>query len=727
MCVTQEVDLLRSLNYNAYSVEDFPYIDYFNTIKSQKRKAGNQKGQHKDREFIDAICAFDIETTNLNEVRHSIMYIWQFCIEDKIVIGRTWQEFLTFVENLREYRRREKQKLVVYVHNLSFEFQFLSGIYDFKKEEVFALDTRKPCKVQFMDFIEFRCSYIHSNMSLYEFTHKMGAEHGKKLGADYDYNKLRFSDTPLTVEELEYCVDDVLGLVEALKIEMKHDNDNLYSIPLTSTGYVRRDIKREINKTCKWLRKINIPTFEIYDQLRNAFRGGNTHASRFFAGHELENVNSYDISSCYPFQILTKKFPLKPFTKVTEKNTNFNTVLDYLSKGKALLIDFEVFDLKLKKNVPCPYISISKCSEIDFYTLEMENSKRKKTDFMSVDNGRVIACKHLRLTMNDIDFKIFIDQYEGEILIKNLYYSYYQEMPKGIKEQVLFYFKEKTKYKNAKGEEEVYYMKQKNKLNSIYGLFAQNPLQITSSFSCGEWDLAYEKPLEELLNDYNKKSYFPYSIGVWVTSYARAQLQELIDLVGYKQFVYCDTDSVKFIGEVDIEKLNSKYRKEADKYNAYCDYNGKRYYLGQYEQEHAYKRFKTLGAKKYIYQYDDEKIYCTIAGVRKNSVYNSAGEVYQYGGGDELMKKGGFSEFKEGFIFKLAGGNEARYNDIEPIEYTRQDGKKELITRNVFIHDGEYRLDTTEEYYNLIHSEEIEELFKSFFKYAKERSKYENV
>ena len=66
----------------------------FAAIPNLARKAGNHM-RHK-RVYKDAICAFDIEASRLPtditglDKEQSIMYLWQFCILDRmIIIGRT--------------------------------------------------------------------------------------------------------------------------------------------------------------------------------------------------------------------------------------------------------------------------------------------------------------------------------------------------------------------------------------------------------------------------------------------------------------------------------------------------------------------------------------------------------------------------------------------------------------------------------------------------------------
>ena len=96
------------------------------------------------------------------------MYQWQMCVEGVVIFGRTWKEFQNLLRFLEKaFFLSSKRKLVVYVHNLSFEWQFL---YNFVHvNNVFATDTHKVLKATADDFFEFRCSYYLSNMSLAKF------------------------------------------------------------------------------------------------------------------------------------------------------------------------------------------------------------------------------------------------------------------------------------------------------------------------------------------------------------------------------------------------------------------------------------------------------------------------------------------------------------------------------------------------------------------------------
>ena len=225
---------------------DFQPSEYFKNCPKVKNRRGNPAG--KKRHYVGITTAFDIETTLLPDIKQSIMYIWQWQFgNDYTVIGRTWEEF-TELQKAVKASLPSGYWLVVYVHNLSYEFQFLKGIYPFTPDQVFAIASRKVLKCDMYDCFEFRCSYRLTNMSLKQFTSKMNVEHVKLSGDDFDYSLTRYPWTPIEGDELQYCVNDVLGLVEAVDALMARDKDTLQTIPLTSTGYVRRNAKRAMRE-----------------------------------------------------------------------------------------------------------------------------------------------------------------------------------------------------------------------------------------------------------------------------------------------------------------------------------------------------------------------------------------------------------------------------------------------------------------------------------------------
>ena len=662
-------------------------VEWYENIPLQKRKKGNQSTSQKYY-YKDIITAFDIETTYIKEIDQSVMYIWQWQFGDLSIIGRTWWDFTKFIRILCDHLA-EDERLVVFVHNLSFEFQFISGILDFTPDDVFAIDNRKVLKATYNNKIEFKCSYLQTNMSLRTFCEKMKVKNYK---LKMNYKKRRYWYTELTPKEIAYCLNDVRGLVEAITKEMERDNDNLYTLPLTSTGYARRDAKKAMRKVSKNYITNQLPSWELFCLLKEAFRGGNTHASRYYAGKVIENVHSADISSDYPDCICNYQYPISKFF-IINNPTKADIQKYVFEKKRACLIRATLVNVRLKDDcIPVPYIAKSKCFDIMGGIF---------------DNGRVLSADIIGCTtFTDIDYKIMLDQYDFDIYPITLAHARYGKLPPSYIELVKEYYQAKTDLKNKPTDQEhtaafyeLLYNKTKNILNSLYGLMAQSPVKIDIKYVDLKelFELDPEADPREILEKNNKKAFLLYQWGVWVCSRAREKLECAIKACG-DGFIYCDTDSCKYIGDVDWDLLNKEHKKVSEKNNTFAtDVNGKKHYMGLFEYEGTYKRFKTLGSKKYAYIDKDDKLHITIAGVNKK-----IGAI-ELDRAAKKLNKDPLDVMQEGFVFKYGGGLEARYNDHPIIsEWTTEDGVTIPITRNVSLIDNTKTLGLTGEYRELL-------------------------
>lgn len=223
---------------------------------------GNPVGERK--KVDNTIYTFDIETTSyiilngevLPAIKYleltekeqqeaefrSCMYIWMFGINDKVYYGRTWQELKTFLIKLDYYNSYKK---IIFVHNLSFEFQYLKSVFNF--ENVVARKKHKVMKCEMQDFnIEFRCSYMMSNCALKQLPKLFMLPVEKKVG-DLDYTLMRTSITPLTEKELGYCEYDCLVVYHYIKRELE-TYIRVDKIPITSTRTRKKGIKRTNRK-----------------------------------------------------------------------------------------------------------------------------------------------------------------------------------------------------------------------------------------------------------------------------------------------------------------------------------------------------------------------------------------------------------------------------------------------------------------------------------------------
>jgi len=701
-----------------YQYPDIP-VQVIRDMPIEKKPKGNP-GRKKRPTYLACICAFDIETSSIRKIKQAFMYIWQFQIGPEVtIIGRTWPDFLALLGDLA--RIHPDTKYVTFVHNLSFEFQFLSGIWNFAPEDVFCTDPRQILRAD-MGPLELRCSYRLTNMSLLQFTRQMKVKHAKLSGERFDYNKIRYPWTKLTPYELAYCVNDVIGLVEAIITQMANDGDTLYTLPLTSTGYVRRDIKKAM-KTFNWntMHRL-IPPYSVHTRLKQAFRGGNTHANRHIVGQLLHDVQSYDMASAYPSAQINKEFPMGRWYEVDPERVTPEYLHDLIHRRhKALIVEVAFMDIGLRDpRWPVPYLAVDKCRHI----LPVLNEAGEN---VSYDNGRILSARYLETTLTDIDLKIVLDEYEAEKMdIKYIAFSTYGKLPAQYCECVLDYYHKKTTLKGVKSQEWLY-MKSKGKLNAIYGCSVQDPLQISYDYLADLQPVPYqvkEEDPEEIYNKYTKYAFSSYAWGVWTTAYCRERLEAACRLIyeeGEKQkkrgepiktiFCYCDTDSVKFIGPCDFEQINQGYREESKKNNGYAvDPKGKEHYLGVYEYEGKATDWITWGAKKYVYRVDSDLQtvagagdiwHITIAGVSKTE---GARELERKGGVEALLAK---EDGKPFFIFEDAGGTEAIYNDFPEITEYSVRGRKIPITRNLYLEKHPYTLSITDSFLDIIYHPDL--------------------
>ena len=659
----------RCIQY-AYQWNEFP----FDILKKDIVKSGKHKIYQRHP------MTFDIETSKIptDDEGHyqAFMYIWQVCIEGNVVFGRRWEELQEFMKNVvNAYKLSEGERVVVYVHNLSFEFQFIQDFFNFT--DVFAMASRSILTAK-TAHLEFRCSYKLSNMSLAKFIENTPNTLHYKGVDDLDYATVRTPDTPLTEVEYGYCFNDVKGLYECVMELLKEDN--IATIPLTSTGYVRRDCRNAMN-TNKNNRKMFLRsrlTLLQYKLLRECFRGGNTASDRYLTNLILKIVGSYDLSSSYPFQMIAREYPLGkwnygviPDIKTLEEyNSRYCTIARYTFKN-----------IHLRDEKPIPYIPQSKCLALG--------------DDREIYNGRILHADFLTISMTNIDYDIVKEQYEyDEIAVEEFHYSRKGLLPKELRDTIMYYFEKKSE---LKGDEEHYYeyMKSKNKLNSIYGMTVTNILNTEIEYHDGEYTekKMTEEEMKEALDKYykNHRSFLNYSWGVFVTAYARRELEDGLNIAGLDT-IYCDTDSVKFIGNHDreFEAYNERLNKECEEKGIrnYTEVNGKRFYMGIFDKEKGYDEFITLGAKKYAFL-QNGKLGITVSGLSKKK------------GAEELEKKGGLRRFQRNEVFYNSGRTIAQYNSAEVHDIT-VNGCTFSTASNLAIVDTTYTLGITDTMLDII-------------------------
>ena len=608
-----------------YQMKKVNNIDelYFKNVKTYKSKKIS---------YLNVSASFDIEVTSFyqDKRKFATMYLFGLGVNGRCILGRTYDDLISYINKLVElYDLNVNRRMIIYVHNLSYEFQFIRK--HFEIDNVFAVDERKPVYVTLKNGIEFRCSYILSGYKLDTLGKHLNKYKVNKLsGEEFDYNKIRHSKTPLTDYEIEYILHDnyvVMSYIQELIEELRGINH----IPLTKTSFVRKLLKdkclydgdtshrRNNYKYIEYrdfISNLNIQSVSEYNQLKRAFQGGFTHASNLKVGNIYENVASNDFTSSYPYVLLSEYYPISSGRLVKIKNKeDFEKYLDCY----CCIFDITFYNLEDKFHYE-HYLSSSKCDiEGDYYN----------------DNGRVVFADRLSTTITNVDYEIIKYCYKWKKLeISNFRIYEKGYLPKPIIMTILELYKTKTELKGVEGSE-VEYMRSKENINSVYGCMVTDIAKGDIKYNDGWCDILplSNTEIREKLKEYNDKKnrVLFYAWGVFVTAYARFNLWT--GIFAYKEdYIYSDTDSIKGLNYEKHINYHNKYNQLVEeKLNEMCDFykidkellkpktiKGKVKMIGLWDYEGTYKKFKTLGAKRYAYIID-EGLSFTISGVNKNN------------------------------------------------------------------------------------------------------------
>ena len=674
----------------------------------------------------DIFWTFDIETTTVitgfdgkTPIRNAFIWSGQFYDGVDYYQTRNLLDTIKRLKLIADDNKDNPYKIVIFVHNLSYEFQFIKDFFEFEK--ILCTSNRKIIAAE-TDQLVFRCSYFLSNQSLEKFLKNENVPE-KYQKTNMDYLVKRYPWTKLTPEEEEYCANDVIGLHMALehRISQCH-NEDINNLPLTSTGYVRKACRKAVtsNKNNRYRFKKERLDKETFIMCHDAFRGGNTHANRLYVGKLLHNLGQQDERSAYPAVLLMLDYPTKFFDMKPFKQNEFDY---YLKNHKKWALLFKVVwkNIRLKDPdaTPVPYISTSKCDHLAFnYSKKDSKAKKKYKKSLQVDNGRVLEAAYLETVITEEDYRIIASQYIWqEEKITKVKVSKKKPIPKELQEQILKFYYDKTTLKQDEESPDFdadiayNYARSKELLNGIYGMHVTNPCKADYTFNNDTHEVEdFMRDEEELLNEYYESysSFLSYQVGIWVTSYARSWLQEGIDACYNPQtkksdLIYCDTDSCKYINPelhaAAFEKINKKRIKLAEKRGAYVDYEGKRYHLGIFTEEPKALEFKTFGAKKYMYSYmkkekdgsthKDYKI--TISGVPKKKGKECI---------EESIKKGKLKspfDINKGYCFHGIKTTSC-YMDHSKVHEYEAEGKKVYYASNVAMYPNSYTLGLTYEF-----------------------------
>lgn len=643
------------------------------------------------------------------------------------------------------------RRLITYIHNAKFDLSYLIPFFkkylpDYKNDDGTPLTNDKGRPVVFgtltLDEHEiiqyaqgcllFRCSAKLTNKSLEQWGKDMNVKH-KKLAGFYDYNEVRYQNEidKLSVNELDYDKNDVYCLQESLKKQMLLNNEALASyngkrvIPLTSTGYVRRDLSESCLKSKSYMKLFydSKMTGEIYHACLCAYAGGFTHNNRFLSGKLVTIGNTYNVGnkkvkvnaikhrdfvSFYPSQLRKMRYPFGKWQIEYDINLDDSpyliddiiklyprqTALVYMRIHKAVIKDI---------NITMPFLQDCKL------IYDRSDLKRKTSD-----NGRIIFIEfkeneYCDFYIDNVTLSILNEQYDIDYQVLKIWTCANIPLPPEIINIIDKYFKGKSDKKNAYkdavklyGEMSIQAQEKqaqlaliKALLNSCYGCFAtrcvrenwvfddktlQFKLQTNFDINDSKDEIA-EKILQfeyEGIEHYyeSNKNYMPYIVGVMTTAYARKQLYDYVKLIGYENILYCDTDSAYYISSPAIEKKIDAQNAENRKTAPYVVLNnGQKEYYDYFDLEPDLIAFKGLHSKCYGYVNINNEFKVTIAGVPAKTIIAMDGdkplyltredELRYYIDGikvcDDCAPIEALDKLNDGYIFHINKGLTAKY------------------------------------------------------------------
>lgn len=670
--------------------------------------------KRKNMLYCEKFITLDTETSHNHDKENPVgwVYQWAFKFNDDVVIGRKPSELmqgLKAITDALETGTANGKQVVCYIHNASYDIQYLKH-YLFttfgKPRKFLALNTHRILSIEF-DSIIFKCSYILSNRSLEKWARDLGCVHQKRVGL-VDYSIIRTQQEKLTTNDWVYQIEDIETQEECILRQFEMYGDNVATVPLTSTGYVRRTARHKFEKEKK--NRDNFLKTALNEQTyyfcRQAFSGGLTHGNRFYAGETVHGtIRHRDFTSHYPTQQICQYFPVGKFGLET-RGCNLQELTDIMSEY-CCLIEFSFSSAVLKdKSITFPYMQESKCRA----------GRVVSTQHFISDNGRVLRVDGLTvLYVTELDMKWLLAQYNfSDFMVGDVYTAKRGRLPDFMIDTVNEFFHGKSHFKLLEKKEtdkmkklefSISLMKAKNGLNGIYGMTATDIVRdtITMDYDNGEWNVEKPDDIPKALNNYYKgrNSFMSYQWGVWCTAHARNQLMTFIaDIIGYDNSLYCDTDSLFYISTPEIEK---RIQAENDRLKTLCDCNnwfvevdGEKVYYNHFgDEKEDITQFRFLHAKCYAY-IESGELHCTIAGVSQRRLVDATdGKLTYYTREQEL---GDIENLTYGKQFTICGGTLCAYVENSPKLY-EYNGQLQECASAVILLDNTKTLNDTNDYF----------------------------
>lgn len=617
----QHNSLIMEYNYPADSMcMQFPKEDSsFDVIRTYKG------GKTATTKYIRVNLSLDIETTTvfMFSVPYIISISMQHPHQDQFYVYhcRTWGDCQNLLDDIAKHykighnkKTRTKRVLLCLVHNLSYEFYFCRHelSFDFDNWGFFAKEKRKCMKATLSNGIEFRDSLALTNCSLQQLA-KMYTKHKKTK--DLDYSKIRNTMTPMDDQEYRYINDDVIILNEFE--DFFFDNFCMAGErpPLTNTARLLLRVKKAMvasNFNQAAVALIQPSVVKILWEQRYLFRGGLVHGNIKYI-NEVLRVQMRDITSSYPYSMLTKYFPVSEWLVHALSVTSWafdKEPAEFLDLIGSKCCKMVVIYYDLEATTDHSYESRSKV--IEYIPFE-------KDPVYGLDNGRIRRAEYVKVAQTELDYQIYKMLYHYSMCeIVSIEISERGTLPDFLLQCLIEDYKAKNDLKSAGLSDTPEYALKKVDVNTYFGMLVKAVYQVNVGYNNGDW-CDTKTLLSDIQKEVNER-FLSYDWGIWTCAHSRFKLVDMlvrIELAG-GHVVYYDTDSLKYIPDEhgyceQIFELENKRIRDENKKNPLlqdpCFYGKMGRGIGEWDDELSNKLyskplpvlFKTLGAKRYMY------------------------------------------------------------------------------------------------------------------------------
>ena len=469
----------------------------------------------------------------------------------------------------------------------------------------------------------------------------IGESVGIEKGKDFDYDIVRPYDyIPSEHELTDYFFNDILIMEKAYKrlpsffygyytigsiVKHYYLNEHLPKrFPNKNEDFLTNDIfpnKGEVNEYTYRNNELiafdRVPYDNVMKKVLQAYKGGMTICNNEYLGKTVyndklpldlipvgnnkvkikENMYHLDVNSLYPSVMYNNEFPIglpkivySDYEKDNTKEFEKYLVNEMNNNNKRIIIQLRIKRGNVKK---------------DKAPLFLKNDLNRELYNVQKDNT-ITELNGYKAFYETFDYNVESLTLEEFLLLKTNYNMKYE-----IRYAIIFnsckdlfktFIEELVALKIKYDDDEFLRLCYKLCLNNLYGKFGEK-LEKTTLYKDldenGEW-ITGEKKI-------NKGKYFYPPVAVFTTSYARITMMKYINIIGWKNVQYMDTDSLHIMGEYLYNKLIKNN----------CVDNTE---LGKLKLEHIAYGEKVLSPKKYcfygeILKYKTEEFVTKCAGL----------------------------------------------------------------------------------------------------------------